>query len=94
MLEAYRSLSALRRRLPDLTDPDMRRTECRVDEQERWLVMRRGEVVVVANFCDREVAVPLGDGDRAWKVLWRSPAGADLRGGAVVLPPHAGCLLR
>ena len=112
LLETYRRLIALRRSLPELTDPDMRRTSCRFDEEQRWLLMRRGGVVlddvvtldgaaaqpgavaVAVNFGDAEVSVDLGDADHPWQVLWHSPAGVTLRDGAVVLPPHASCLLR
>jgi malto-oligosyltrehalose synthase/malto-oligosyltrehalose trehalohydrolase len=94
LLSAYRELIALRRRLPELTDPDMRRTTCEVDEDARWFLMRRGDVAVVANVGDAEVVVDLGSDDRSWQVLWESPAGVVLHDGRVVLPPHAGCLLR
>jgi len=93
VLKAYRDLAELRRRVEDLTDPDLRRTPCTVDEDARWFLMRRGDAVVVANFGDREVVVEVGD-DRRWEVPWQSPAGVTVRGREVVLPPHAGCMLR
>jgi malto-oligosyltrehalose synthase/malto-oligosyltrehalose trehalohydrolase len=89
ILEVYRSLAALRRRLPELTDPDMRRTRCTVDGSV--LVMRRGDVVVVANFGDSAATVDLGA--VALDLLWTTPTPVDLRGGTVVLPPHAGAVL-
>ena len=94
LLAAYRDLVALRRSLPELTDPDMRRTSCQVDEDARWFLMRRGDVVVVVNLGDAGVSVDLGRHDHPWQVLWQSPAGVELREGRVVLPPHAGALLR
>ena len=98
LLSTYRELIALRRSLPELTDPDMRRTSCTVDEDQRWLLMRRGpggrEVAVVVNVGDSEVVVDLGRQHHPWQVLWESPAGVALRDGQVVLPPHASCLLR
>jgi maltooligosyltrehalose trehalohydrolase len=95
VLAAYRELIRLRRQLPDLTDPDMRRTAVTFDEEARWFLVRRGSVVVVVNLADSEVTVPLDDGTSqgARSVLWQSPAGATLRGEEVVLPPHASCLL-
>jgi hypothetical protein len=97
LLSVYRSLAALRRRTPALTDPDMRTISCAYDEDARWFVLRRtgggsgGPVSVVLNFGDAEAAVPLGTDH---EVLWATPAGASASGPAVVLPPHAGAVLR
>ena len=49
LLDVYRRLGALRRELPELTDPDLRRVDVDVDEDARTLVMRRGAVTVVVN---------------------------------------------
>ncbi len=98
LLETYRRLIRLRRALPELTDPDLRHTSCVVDEDERWLLMRRGVaapgVAAVVNLGEEEVVVDLGDEEHPWQVLWHSPAGVTLRRGQVVLPAHASCLLR
>ena len=105
VLEVYRSLAALRRSLPELTDPDMTRTTVSYDEDARWFLMRRGGsagphpargVVVAVNFGDVEVTVPLeADGaGRSWTASWQSPAGVTVEGDSLVLPPHASCLLR
>ncbi|HYH33842.1 MAG TPA: malto-oligosyltrehalose synthase [Nocardioides sp.] len=102
LLAVYRELAGLRRMLPALTDPDLRRVACEVDEDERWLLMRRGsgvdQVVMAVNFSDREVRVPVGD-DVAWVVAFATPGSAQPVGSAVdgdglVLPPHVGLLLR
>ncbi len=91
VLQVYRELAALRRRTPELTDPDLRRTSCEVDEDARTLVMRRGDVVVVANFGDAEAEVDLGG--HGHDVLWTTPGGAAQAGGRVTLPGHAGAVL-
>jgi len=93
LLEVHRSLARLRRTLPDLTDPDLRRTSCQVDEDARWFVMRRGEVVVVVNFADRSATVPLGGEHGEHVVHWATPAGATAVPGGVELPAHAGAVL-
>ncbi|WP_258236643.1 malto-oligosyltrehalose synthase [Nocardioides campestrisoli] len=90
LLEVYRSLAALRRELPQLTDPDMLRTSCEYDEDARWFVMHRGEVAVAVNFSDEPVTVDLGS-DHV--VRWATPAGATLVPGGVELPAHAGAVL-
>ncbi len=91
VLEAHRSLIALRRALPELTDPSMQRTACDVDERARTFQLRRGGVLVAVNLGGAEARLPL-DGDHA--VIWTTPAGASVAGGALVLPRHAGALLR
>jgi len=91
VLSAYRSLAALRRSLPEVTDPDMRTIACSYDEDARWFVLRRGPVTVVVNFGSAEVTVDLG-GDH--EVLWATPSGAAASGTGVVLPRHAGAVLR
>jgi 1,4-alpha-glucan branching enzyme len=90
LLGVYRELADLRRRTPELTDPDLRNTRCRVDEEQRWFLMRRGSVSVVVNFGDEPVSVDLG-GDHA--VCWTTPAGASVASGQVRLPAHAGAVL-
>ena len=97
LLSVYRSLAALRRRTPALTDPDLRTVACSYDEDARWFVLRRtgggtsGPVAVVVNLGDAEAAVPLG---AAHEVLWATPAGATTDGSSLVLPRHAGAVVR
>jgi maltooligosyltrehalose trehalohydrolase len=90
MLEVYRSLIALRRELPDLTDPSFVRTDCTVDEEARLFTMRRGEVVVLVNFgADTATAeVPAG-----LSLRFETESGVDVAGSTVTLPGHAGALL-
>src|SRR5262249_58599769 len=49
MLAWYTELIALRRARPELTDPRLDRVRAEYDEQERWLVVRRGRVRIAAN---------------------------------------------
>jgi maltooligosyltrehalose trehalohydrolase len=90
LLQVYRELAALRRRTPELTDPDLRTVSCDVDEDARWFLLRRGDVVVAVNFGDSEATVDLGSDH---EVRWATPSGATSEGGHVVLPPHAGAVL-
>jgi maltooligosyltrehalose trehalohydrolase len=91
LLRVYRELVELRRRLPSLTDPDLRTTRCSFDETERWFVMRRGDVAVAVNFGESTADVDLGS---AHELLWTTPAGASTVGSRVMLPPHAGAVCR
>jgi maltooligosyltrehalose trehalohydrolase len=90
MLELYRSLVALRRRLPQLTDPSFARTRCMVDEESRLFTMHRGEVVVVVNFGDHAVTTEVRLGLVA---CFETGSGVELDGSALTLPGHAGALL-
>jgi len=89
MLDVYRRLGALRREWSQLTDPAFARTRCEVDEERRTLVMHRGELAVVVNLGDAEARFALPHG----RLLFATPAGAELAGGTLTLPPHAGALL-
>ena len=94
ILDVYRQLARLRRELPQLTEPAMPRTRSEV--RGRVLVLRRtaagreGTVLVVANFGDTPASVRTGEGE----VLFATPSGVALEGSELILPPHAGALLR
>jgi maltooligosyltrehalose trehalohydrolase len=90
VLAAYRELVALRRSLPQLTDPAFGSVSCSVDEDRRVFVLRRAEVVVAVNFGDRSATVAVGE-DLA--LVFGTPAGPILSHGLLDLPPHAGALL-
>jgi malto-oligosyltrehalose trehalohydrolase len=91
LLDVYTRLGALRRALPELTDPDLRRVDVDVDEDARTLVMRRGAVTVVVNVGDAAASITL-PGEH--EVLFTSPSGATLVADGLDLPAHAGALLR
>ncbi len=100
LLAVYRDLARLRRELPALTDPDLRATHVEVDEDARWLVVRRGSgadaVVVAVSFADVALEVPLADGT-TYAVALATP-GAGLGVGSpladrLTLPPGTGVLL-
>jgi maltooligosyltrehalose trehalohydrolase len=58
-LGLYQNLIALRRRYPQLTDPRLDRFAVEVDEDERWLVLRRGSLRVVCNLAAEPREVPI-----------------------------------
>lgn len=64
LLAWYRRLIALRRTLPDLTDPDLAAVKVAYDEQGRWLVCRRGDLRVAVNLGTAPAEIPLGGGGR------------------------------
>ncbi|MEO6510864.1 MAG: DUF3459 domain-containing protein, partial [Nocardioides sp.] len=89
-LDAYRQLAALRRELPELTDPAFARNRCTVDEDARLFTLRRGDVVVVVNFGTGATTtrVPAG-----LDLRFETESGVDLDGGTLTVPGHAGALL-
>jgi malto-oligosyltrehalose trehalohydrolase len=84
MLAWYTELIALRRALPELTDPRLDRVRADYDEQERWLMVQRGRLRIVANLGPSEQRLPL-DG-RGAAVLAASSSGVTLDGDAVAVP--------
>ena len=96
LLRCYRELIALRRRLPALTDPDLRNVRATADEKARTFVLQRGAgpdaVTVVVNFSDRPREVEVFGG-QSGEVLWATPGSADLVAGLLRLPAHAGAIV-
>lgn len=90
VLDAYRRLGALRRELPDLTDPSFGAVSCTADEQTRLFTMRRGSTLVVANLGEQEQRLDL---EHEPVVRFETPTGVTLAGTTLTLPPHTGCLL-
>jgi maltooligosyltrehalose trehalohydrolase len=86
VLEWYRSLIALRRERPELTDPRLDRVRVDYDEQARWCVVHRGGLRVACNLSGAAQPVPLGG--QAVAVLLSSGE-AVIRGGAIELAPES-----
>ncbi|GAA2756927.1 malto-oligosyltrehalose trehalohydrolase [Actinopolymorpha rutila] len=60
LLDWYTTLIRLRRELPGLADPRLYRVEVTYDEDARWVMIRRGDLGVVANLAGAQATVPLG----------------------------------
>jgi maltooligosyltrehalose trehalohydrolase len=58
-LALYRRLIALRRDEPDLTDPDLRHVSVDYSEDDRWVVVTRGSLRIVANLAAKPQPVPV-----------------------------------
>ena len=89
LLAINRELIALRRTLPQLRDPRFASVDVRYDDQDGWLVLRRGDLLIVLNFSELPVRIaePLGT------VLF-SCGEVDATGDAVQLGPWAAALGR
>ena len=84
LLDWHRDLIALRRAWPELTDGDRLAVEVTGDDDDRWLVVRRGHVVVACNLSPDPQAVPLPDGGRVL-LASASPEAGVLPGHSVVV---------
>lgn len=84
----YRSLIALRRNEPDLADPWLPHLRVSFDEDQRWIVMHRGSVVIACNLGAQPTVVPV-----AGELLtgWGDPAAGDAD---TALPAHSVAVLR
>jgi maltooligosyltrehalose trehalohydrolase len=91
LLGVYRRLAALRRELPDLTDPAFSSVSATADEETRVFTLRRGDLLIAVNFSDVDVdaAVPA-----TGELLFTTPTAATLDRGRLRLPPHAGAMLQ
>ena len=84
MLAWYTELIALRRSRPELTDPRLDRVHADYDEQERWLMVGRGRLRIVANLGPSVQRLSLGG--RGAAVLAASSPGVSLDGDIVAVP--------
>jgi maltooligosyltrehalose trehalohydrolase len=88
VLDCYRKLGRLRRELPELTDPAFGSVSCDVDG--RLFSMRRGDLLVVVNAGAEPVEVEVGERE----VLFETPSGVSVGDGRMIVPAHAGALVR
>ena len=89
LLDVYRRLAELRRTLPALTDPDFRSVSADADEERRVFTLRRHDLLVAVNLGDDPASVPASG-----ELLFTTPTAASLGTSGLVLPPHAGALVR
>ena len=85
LLDWYRSLLALRRARPELTDPRLHEVHAAYDEAARWLLISRGALRIAANLGADPVEIPL-PGVTA-TLLAASTPDISLKSGAISLPP-------
>ncbi len=59
LLDFYRRVIEVRRTYPDLTDPRFDRSAASCSDEDGWLMVQRGEIVMVVNFSESATEVPL-----------------------------------
>ena len=89
LLDVYRRLAALRRSLPELTDPAFGDLSATADEDTRVFTLRRTDLLLAVNFGDDTASVAAHGA-----LLFTTPTGASVTAAGLSLPPHAGALLR
>jgi maltooligosyltrehalose trehalohydrolase len=82
----YRQLIALRKGRPEIADPRLDAVRVDYDEGERWLLVHRGRLKIVANLGDSPARVRLGTAAAAAGVLAASRVGVCVAAGEVDLP--------
>jgi malto-oligosyltrehalose trehalohydrolase len=87
LLAWYRELIALRHSRPELTDPRLGRVSAAYDEAGRWIIIRRGQVLLAANLGSAPQRLELGGGTSL--VLAASKPGISLAHGRIALPPRS-----
>jgi maltooligosyltrehalose trehalohydrolase len=91
VLAVHKALLALRRAHPDLVDPDLSNVAVSWDDADRWLVVHRGSLRVVANLSEepREIDLDLP----AREVLFASGELPELDGATVTVPAESAAVL-
>ena len=89
LLELYRSLTALRRSLPDLVAPGFEETVVEFSEEDRWLRLERGAVHVVFNFSSGDCRFNT-DGEA---IRLATDDAVRLESGKLELPGHSAAIL-
>jgi maltooligosyltrehalose trehalohydrolase len=89
LLGIYRELARLRRSLPELTDPSFGSVTAYADEEARVFTLRRRGLLIAVNFSDVRTTLP-----ESGELLFTTPTAATVGPEGLVLPPHAGALIR
>ncbi|WP_141717810.1 malto-oligosyltrehalose trehalohydrolase [Nocardia altamirensis] len=87
LLNCYRKLIALRRIRPELTHPWLTHVSVDYDEHARWIVLRRGALLLVCNLSEDQVTVPVtGVSLLSWEPPTLGPK-------ATTIPAHSFAIL-
>ena len=84
MLTWYKQLIALRKEHPELTNGSLEDTKVEYSEEEKWLVMRRGDLEVVVNLGNQPLTRKM---PTLSKLLLLSNAEAKTDQTSLTLPP-------
>ncbi|MBG6237894.1 maltooligosyltrehalose trehalohydrolase [Mycetocola sp. CAN_C7] len=93
ILAFYRSVAELRRERPDFTDPRFGRNTVEVNEDERWLLLRRGDSMIAINVGPTARSLPVTSGSVLLSFTESGDEVAAPAGGALTLPAHSVAVL-
>lgn len=85
LLDWHKRLIQLRRTEPDLADGALENVSVQYDEKERWIILKRGKIIVVCNFAGQAQQISVS----ASKVLMASDQGINLANGRAQMPPES-----
>ena len=92
LLSWYRRLIRLRRTTPALNDDRPGQVQTEFDEEQQWLTLRRGPLLVAANFAAETRLIPLPPMDEP-KILLASPAAPVHNEDSLTLAGHGVAIL-
>ncbi len=92
LLDWHRRLIALRRQVPALTDPRLDRADTDYDEDQGWVVLRRGSLTVAANLGPQTQTLTEATGASV-RLLAASDPAVLLTGAGLVLPPDTAAIV-
>jgi maltooligosyltrehalose trehalohydrolase len=91
MLDWYRTLIAFRRETPELINGSLADVEIRYDEDQKWLTMQRGPVLVAANVGPAAVTLSAEPGV---KPILLSHTNIAVEQNSITLPPDSVAILK
>jgi maltooligosyltrehalose trehalohydrolase len=96
MLDLYKRLIALRAKEPELTDSNLAAVSVDYDEQERWLILNRGRLRILANLADtsRTLSLPEAQTELGWQLLLTTDDETKLLDNRVQLPARSAAIAR
>jgi maltooligosyltrehalose trehalohydrolase len=91
MLDWYRELILLRRSAASLNNGDPGNSKVTYNEEQRWLWVSRGSIVIACNIASKSRLLPLKRGAR---LILASRTGVLVEDGSIALPPDAAAVLQ
>jgi maltooligosyltrehalose trehalohydrolase len=90
LLRLYRELGALRRSVPELTNPQFDLLEATFSDEKHWFRLDRGDLSTLINFGDESLTLPLPSGST---VLVKTDDTAEVSDGQATLPQHSALIV-
>jgi maltooligosyltrehalose trehalohydrolase len=92
ILDWHKRLIQLRRSEPALADGQMKSVRTQFSEEQRWLVVERGAIIIGCNFSSEQQSLPTNA--MGLRILMVSDAAIRISAGLVNMPPESVAILR